>query len=321
MKLKLTLTAMLAIATGAAANLDAGQVDANLPDYKKTFGVSGTLNAVGSDTLNNMMALWAEAFQAIYPNVKVQIEGKGSSTAPPALIEGTAQLGPMSRAMKDSEIDKFEKKFGYKPTQISVAIDALAVFANKDNPITGLNLKQVDSIFSSTYKRGAKPAKTWGDLDATGDWASKPISLYGRNSASGTYGFFKKVALLGGDYSTSVKEQPGSSAVVQGVSSDLGGLGYSGIGYKTSGVKALKLAGEEGGQFEPTAENCISGDYPLARTLYIYCNKAPNKKLDKLTREFLRFTLSKQGQEIVAKDGYYPLPAQIAEQIRASIGK
>jgi phosphate transport system substrate-binding protein len=321
MKLKHTLTAMLAIATGAAANLDAGQVDANLPDYKKTFGVSGTLNAVGSDTLNNMMALWAEAFQAIYPNVKVQIEGKGSSTAPPALIEGTAQLGPMSRAMKDSEIDKFEKKFGYKPTQISVAIDALAVFANKDNPITGLDLKQVDSIFSSTYKRGAKPAKTWGDLGATGDWASKPISLYGRNSASGTYGFFKKVALLGGDYSTSVKEQPGSSAVVQGVSSDLGGLGYSGIGYKTSGVKALKLAGEEGGQFEPTAENCISGDYPLARTLYIYCNKAPNKKLDKLTREFLRFTLSKQGQEIVAKDGYYPLPAQIAEQIRASIGK
>lgn len=321
MKTKKFATTLLALAVGSASPLAAGLVDSDLPDYKKVFGVSGTLNSVGSDTLNNMMALWAEAFQAYYPNVKIQVEGKGSSTAPPALIEGTSQLGPMSRAMKDSEIDKFEKKFGYKPTNVSVAIDALAVFANKDNPIKGLSLKQVDSTFSSTYKRGGKPAKTWGDLGATGQWASKPISLYGRNSASGTYGFFKKVALLGGDFSTSVKEQPGSSAVVQGISSDIGGLGYSGIGYKTSGVKALQLSGDEGGLFEPTAENCISGDYPLARTLFIYCNKAPNKKLDKLTSEFLKFTLSKQGQEIVAKDGYYPLPAVIAAQIRESLLK
>jgi phosphate transport system substrate-binding protein len=319
MKLKNLLS--LTVILGLAAPLFGGVVDSNLPKYRKVYGVSGTLNAVGSDTLNNMMALWAESFQAIYPNVKIQIEGKGSSTAPPALIEGTSQLGPMSRAMKDSEIDKFEQKFGYKPTQVSVAIDALAVFANKDNPLTGLSLKQVDQAFSSTYKRGGQAARTWGDLGGAGAWASKPVSLYGRNSASGTYGFFKKVALLSGDYSNSVKEQPGSSAVVQGVSSDLGGLGYSGIGYKTSGVKALKVAGEEGGQFEPTAENCLTGDYPLARTLFIYCNRAPNKKLDKLTLEFLKFTLSKQGQEIVAKDGYYPLPAEIAAGIRATLKK
>ena len=315
------ITALLALAVGSVSQLMAGQVDSDLPDYKKVFGVSGTLNAVGSDTLNNMMALWAEGFQAYYPNVKIQIEGKGSSTAPPSLIEGTSQLGPMSREMKDSEIDKFEKKFGYKPTKVSVAIDALAVFANKDNPIDQLSLKQVDTAFSSTYKKGGKPARVWGDLGAKGAWSSKTISLYGRNSASGTYGFFKKVALLSGDFSTSVKEQPGSSAVVQGVSSDLGGLGYSGIGYKTSGVKALKIAGDEGGHYEPTAENCLTGDYPLARTLLIYCNKAPNKSLDKLTREFLKFALSKQGQEIVAKDGYFPLPAEIASQIRATIEK
>ena len=309
----------LAIITCFSTPLLGGLVDSKLPSYSKVFGVSGTLNAVGSDTLNNMMALWAESFQAVYPNVKIQIEGKGSSTAPPSLIQGTSQLGPMSRAMKDSEIDKFEKKFGYKPTQVSVAIDALAVFANKDNPLEGLSLKQIDQAFSSTYKRAGQAVKTWGELGATGGWTSKPVSLYGRNSASGTYGFFKKVALLSGDFSTNVKEQPGSSAVVQGVSSDLGGLGYSGIGYKTSGVKALKLSDDEGGYFEPTAENCLTGDYPLARTLFIYCNRAPNKKLDKLTLEFLKFALSKQGQEIVAKDGYYPLQAEIASKIRSII--
>ena len=203
--------------------------------------MSGNLNSIGSDTLNNLMTLWAEAFRAIYPNVNIQIEGKGSSTAPPALIEGTAQLGPMSREMKSSELDKFEQEFGYKPTPVKVAIDALAVFVHKDNPIEGLTLEQVDSIFSSTYKRGGTDIGVWGDAGLDADWAARAVSLYGRNSASGTYGFFKSVALKKGDYKDTVKEQPGSSSVVQGVASDLGGVGYSGIGYKTSSVRALPL--------------------------------------------------------------------------------
>ncbi|MDA1066060.1 MAG: phosphate ABC transporter substrate-binding protein PstS family protein [Verrucomicrobia bacterium] len=290
-------------------------VDPDLPVYTSVSGVSGNLNSVGSDTLNNLMSLWAESFRAFYPNVNIQIEGKGSSTAPPSLIEGTAQVGPMSRGMKSVEIDAFEHKFGYKPTQIGVSIDALAVFAHKDNPIKGLTMKSVDSIFSNTYKAGGTPIENWGSVGQTGSWADRSISLYGRNSASGTYGYFKEVALKKGDYRESVKEQPGSSAVVQGIATDLYGLGYSGIGYKTSGVKALALGESESTMFEPSLENCLSGDYPLARLLYVYVNKRPNEPVDTLTYEFIRFVLSKQGQEIVVKDGYFPLPASVAGEM------
>jgi phosphate transport system substrate-binding protein len=309
---------LLVFATAAPSSAQV-MVDPNLPSYERVGGVSGNLNAVGSDTLNNLMTLWAESFRAIYPNVNVQIEGKGSSTAPPALIEGTAQLGPMSRPMKSKEVDEFEKKYGYKPTQIKVAIDALAVFVHKDNPIAGLTLTQVDSIFSSTYKRGGKPLKTWGEVGLKGAWANRPISLYGRNSASGTYGMVKKLVLKGGDYKNTVKEQPGSSSVVQGVASDLGGIGYSGIGYQTSGVKAVALGDSDDEMYEPTPDNAMSGDYPLARFLYIYVNKKPNEPLDELTREFVKLVLSKAGQEIVVKDGYYPLPASVASDQLGSL--
>ncbi|MCX7712388.1 MAG: phosphate ABC transporter substrate-binding protein [Chthoniobacterales bacterium] len=290
-------------------------VDAELPDYQPTSGVSGNLNSIGSDTLNNLMTLWAEAFKAIYPNVNIGIEGKGSSTAPPALIEGTAQLGPMSRPMKGTEIDQFEAKFGYKPTEVAVAVDALAIYVNKDNPLREITMKQADGIFSTTRKSGAEDITKWGQLGLTGEWAEKPISIYGRNSASGTYGFFKDHVLKGGDFRPTVKEQPGSSAVVQSVGSDLGGIGYSGIGYKTSEVHTLALGQEPGKYYDCTPENCYNGNYPLARFLYIYINKNPKEPLDKLTHEFLKFVLSKQGQEVVAKDGYFPLPASVAKKI------
>jgi phosphate transport system substrate-binding protein len=306
----------LSLFTSATAQV---KVDPKLTTYERVGGVSGNLNSIGSDTLNNLMTLWAEGFRAIYPNVNIQIEGKGSSTAPPALIEGTAQLGPMSRPMKAKELDAFEKKFGYKPTPIKVAIDALAVFVHKDNPAKGLSLTQVDSIFSSTYKRGGEPAATWGDVGLSGAWASRPFSLYGRNSASGTYGLFKEIALKDGDYKDTVKEQPGSSSVVQGVASDVGGIGYSGIGYKTSGVKAIAIGEDDKNVYDPSLDNCLSGDYPLARFLYVYVNKKPNDPLDQLTLEFIKFVLSKAGQEIVVKDGYYPLPSTVADETVGSL--
>jgi len=265
------------------------------------------------------MALWSESFQALYPNVKFEIEGKGSSTAPPALIEGTSQLGPMSRAMKDSEIDEFEKKYGYKPTAIRVAIDALAVFAHKDNPIKGLTMAQVDGIFSSTLKAGSEDVKTWGQAGLKGEWSIKPISLYGRNSASGTYGFFKKVALLKGDFKATVKEQPGSSAVIQGIASDISGLGYSGIGYITSGVRALSLGDSEDSLHEPSFENCLNGNYPLARFLYVYINKKPGQSIDAATAEYIKFILSAEGQAIVAKDGYFPLTNEVCLEDKAKL--
>jgi phosphate transport system substrate-binding protein len=288
-------------------------VDANVPAYKPVSGISGNLNSIGSDTLNNLMTYWAEGFKALYPNVNIQIEGKGSSTAPPALVEGTAQLGPMSRPMKSTEIDAFEKKFGYKPTEVKVALDALAVFVHKDNPIQGLTLEQLDSIFSTTRKRGGAEITTWGNLGLSGAWQAKPISLYGRNSASGTYGYFKDTVLDKGDYKASVKEQPGSSAVVQGVASDPGGIGYSGVGYFTSGVKAVPVGEAAGTFFAPSVENSLNKKYPLARFLYIYVNKKPGAPLDPLTKEFLKFVQSQQGQQIVVKDGYYPLPAQVIQ--------
>jgi len=283
-------------------------------------GISGNLNSIGSDTLNNVMTFWAEGFKKVYPNVNIQIEGKGSTTAPPALIEGTAQLGPMSRPMKGTETDAFEAKYGYKPTQLRTALDSLAVFVHKDNPIKGLTLAQVDSIFSKTQRCKGADAKTWGDVRADGAWAGAPLSLYGRNSASGTYGFFKEHALCNGDYKDTVKEQPGSASVVQGVSEDRNGVGYSGIGYTTSGVRAVPLAAKEGEPFhEATYPNVLNGSYPLSRFLFVYINRAPGKPLDPLVKEFAKFVLSKEGQGIVIKDGYYPLPASVIKEELAKL--
>jgi phosphate transport system substrate-binding protein len=300
------------------AHAQAVQVDSAIGAYQKASGVSGNINSVGSDTMNNMMALWAETFRKMYPNVKIQIEGKGSGTAPPALIAGTSQFGPMSRPMRMTEIDQFEAKYGYKPTQIRTSYDALAVYVNKDNPLEKLTLAQVDALFSKTRRRGGKGAATWGTLGLTGDWASRPISLYGRNSASGTYGFFKEHVLQNGDYKDEVKEQPGSASVVQGVTEDRFGVGYSGIGYKTSGVKALQLA-EKDQYFDGAYANVTSGKYPLSRFLYLYVNKAPGKPLDPLVKEYLKLILSKDGQEVVVKDGYLPLPANLVKEELAKL--
>lgn len=295
-----------------AATCRAGET---LPQYRQQSGVAGSINAVGSDTLNNLMAYWSESFRAIYPNVTVQVEGKGSSTAPPALAAGAAQIGPMSRMMKASEIEDFEKKRGFKPTPVAVAVDCLAVYVNKDNPVQGLSLPQVDAIFSSTRKLGHDDLTTWGQLGLTGDWAGTAISMYGRNAASGTYAFFKEEALGKGDYRNTVKEQPGSAAVVNGIAGDKGGIGYSGIGYKTSEVRALPIAARDGEAFvEPDFKNAIDGTYPLARLLYVYIPKDPAQPLPAATREFLKFVLSREGQELVERDGYGALPADILQE-------
>jgi phosphate transport system substrate-binding protein len=287
-----------------------------LPDYQRVSGISGNLSSQGSDTMNNLMTLWAEEFKRQYPNVNIQIQGAGSSTAPPALTEGTANFGPMSRQMRNNEIEAFEKRHGYKPTAVRVAIDALAVYVHKDNPIGGMTLKQVDAAFSATRRCGAETeARTWGDLGLGGDWAARPIQLYGRNSVSGTYGFFKRVALCSGDFKNSVNEQPGSASVVQSVSSSLNGLGYSGIGYRTSGVRAIPLARREGmPMVAATAENATDSSYPLARYLYLYVNRKPGSALAPLESEFLKLVLAKQGQQIVVKDGYVPMPWRLLER-------
>jgi phosphate transport system substrate-binding protein len=301
---------------------DALKVDPKLPHYEPTSGVAGSIKSVGSDTMNNLMTLWAEDFLKHYPNVQVEIEGKGSSTAPPALIAGTSTFGPMSRLMKSKEVDAFEKKFGYKPTPLRTGIDMLAVYVHKDNPIASLSLEQLDAIFSKTRKGGYKEEiRTWGQLGLTGEWADKPISLYGRNSASGTYGYFKEHALYKGDYKDSVKEQPGSASVVQGVASDKYGIGYSGIGYKTADVIAVPLKRSMDSDAVPaTSEYAYSGKYPLARFLYMYVNYQPGTELDPLRGEFVKFVFSQEGQQSVIKDGYFPISAHIGNEELSKLG-
>jgi phosphate transport system substrate-binding protein len=312
-----SLTALALFAAPALAQV---QVDPKIPEYKTVEGVSGSIKSIGSDTLNNVMAGWQEGFRALYPNVKVEMEAKGSTTAPPALVEGSAQFGPMSRPMKSEEIDSFEKKYGYKPTSIPVALDSLAVFVNKDNPIQSLSIQQIDAIFSKTRKGGyEKDVATWGDLGLTGEWASKPISLYGRNSASGTYGYFKEHVLAKGDYKDTVKEQNGSSGVVQAVASDKYAIGYSGVGYATADVRAVAVAADAKSKpVAANAEHVYDGTYPIARVLYVYVNYKPASQLDPLRKEFLRFVLSHQGQAVVVKDGFYPLtPRQVDAALKS----
>lgn len=316
------ITGLLSLsAVGITSLSHAQEVDPGFADYQRASGVAGNLSSVGSDTLANLMTLWAEEFKRVYPNVNLQIQAAGSSTAPPALTEGTSNLGPMSRKMKEGEETAFEQKYGYKPTAIRVAIDALAVYVHKDNPLTGLSMPEVDAIFSVTRKCGHnKDVKLWGDLGLTGDWTKRDIQLFGRNSVSGTYGYFKEHALCKGDFRANVNEQPGSASVVQSVGASLNAIGYSGIGYKTAGVKILPLGKDATSpKIDATTENAIKGDYPLARFLYVYVNKAPNKPLPPLEKEFIRMVLAKSGQQVVVKDGYIPIPLAVAQKELAKL--
>ncbi len=319
---KLTAACTMTLAATALTTAHAGDVDSDLREYERASGISGNLSSEGSDTLNNLMALWAEEFNEFYPNVNIQIQGAGSSTAPAALTEGTANVGPMSREMRSSEIRDFEERHGYEPTAVPVAIDLLAVYVNQDNPIEGMTLPEVDAVFSDTRRCDHHEDITrWGQLGLEGDWENRSITLYSRNAVSGTYGYFQEHALCGGDFKDAINEQPGSASVVQGVSESTNGIGYSGIGYLTSQVRAIPLAEEEGGElFEPTGENAVNDDYPLARFLYVYVNKEPGEDLSPLDREFVRMMLSRQGQEVVDRDGFVPLPAAVAERTLDELG-
>ena len=290
-------------------------VDPKIPNYQRNGGLSGRVNVVGSDTLNNLMVKWAEGFAYYHPDAALQVEGKGSSTAPPALAKGMAQLAPMSRLMKSEEIQAFERLKGYKPTAVAVALDALAVYVNTENDVEELTLAQIDAIFSKTRKSGsAKQVRTWGQISRNGSLAPYPISLYGRNSASGTYGYFKQNALFRGDFNDRVKEQPGSASVVMAVTEDVAGIGYSGIGYVTSGVKTVRIAHREGSPFVgPSAETVLDGSYPLSRMLFIYVDKRPGEPLPEIVDEYLSFALSAQGQRLVVQSGYIPLPSFVVE--------
>jgi len=283
--------------------------------------LSGNLSSAGSDTLANLMALWGQDFSQHYPNVNLQIQAAGSSTAPTALAAGAAQLGPMSRPMKAAEVAAFEHRYGYPPLAVPVAVDALVLLVHQDNPLRGLNLQQLDQIFSSTRRCGENTAiQRWGELGLQGSWAQRTLQRFGRNSASGTYGYFKLRALCGGDFMARVNELPGSASVVQAVAGSLSGIGYASIGFRASGVRLLPLAESGNNYVAPTETNVRNGSYPLARYLYIYINKAPNQPLEPLTAAFLDRVLSVQGQTLVNHDGYLPLPPETLRKTRMMLG-
>ncbi len=316
-KLSAAVLAAYVIALSAAIALDQ-----NLPAYHPAATASGHIKSVGSDTLGQEMELWAKAFENLYPDVKIQIEAKGSATAPAALLEGASQFGPMSRPMTAEESAAFEKKYGYRVSRFRVAVDALAVYVNKENPIPCLTLPQISGIFSSERKApGSANIKTWGDLGLTGDWATRPIALYSRNTLSGTFEYFRETALYGGNYKREAKLQPGSEAVVQGVAADKFAIGYSGIGYKTDGVRAVPLASYYGGTcYEASTDATLSGKYPIARYLYIYVNKKPGEPLDSLRSEFIKYILSKDGQTQTEKGGFFPITNEIREDELKKLG-
>lgn len=315
MKRRSIIVAIACLVSAAAFGLDL-----ELAPYRVAPGVAGHLKSIGSDTMLHEMELWADGFKALYPRVSFEIEGKGSNTAPTALLEGKSQLGPMSRSMTPDEIAAFETKFGYKPTAVLVAVDALAIYVHKDNPIACLSMEQIERIFSADPKSGGgHSVHLWGELGLTGEWAKRPIALYGRNTLSGTYKFFRQNALGGGDFKESLKPQEGSEAVVREVGANIGAVGYSGIGYKSDEVRAAPVSAGKS-CYTANFDNTYSRKYPLARGLYINVLKDPKAPFDTLAGEFIKYVLSKEGQLQAKNGGYFPITRNIREHELTRLG-
>ncbi|PPD43682.1 MAG: phosphate-binding protein [Methylocystis sp.] len=307
----------------SAFSVSAFSLDLELSPYKPVRApISGKLKSVGSDTMLHEMELWAEGFKAFYPSVQIEIEGKGSNTAPPALLSGESQLGPMSRQMTPDEIAAFEAKFGYKPTAVLVAVDALAIYVHKDNPLQCVTMEQIERVFSADPKSGGgKSIHAWGEFGLKGEWADKPIAMYSRNVLSGTYKYFRQNALGGADFKPDVHMESGSEAVVRAVASDASAVGYSGIGYKTDGVRAVPVAASAGKTcYDTSFDSAYTRKYPLARGLYVYLLKSPKAALDTLSGEFVKYILSSDGQTQAKKGGYYPITRNIREHELTRLG-
>ncbi len=286
---------------GAAAPKAAGDssslVDPALRGYQRTSGVSGTIKAVGSDTMNNLMTLWAEGFKRSYPNVRAEIEGKGSSTAPPALIAGTSTFGPMSRDMKTSEIEAFETRHGYKPT-VAPGGDRHAgrVRPSRQSDQSAIASSARRDVFVAAQRGGIARDPHLGRSGADRRMAESAHQLIWSQCGLRPYAYFKENSLFGGDYRDKVIELPGSSAVVQAIATDKYGIGYSGIGFATAGVRAVPLAvSDDAPAVLPRAQFALTGEYPLARFLWLAVNYKPGSRLDPLRQEFIRYVYSSGG--------------------------
>jgi phosphate transport system substrate-binding protein len=286
------------------------QVDQRITAYQPTTQISGRLSIAGSDTMRPMIAAWTGDLQRRHEGLKFKIEAAGSETGLAALLEHRAQVAAMTRRMTAKEIAEFVKEYGYEPAEVPVAADALAVFVHKDNPVAGLSLDELDSMFCTQRRRGLPyAADEWGLVGLTDEWFNEPIRLYGRNGTSGTSQFFREEVCQGGTFRSHFVKAPGSAAVVLDIEADPLGIGFSAIGYRTSGVRAVPVAAVKGGRYvEPTFESVMDGSYPLRRNLYLYMDQNPKAPPAPPLTELVRFALSAQGQQIVVDQGYFPLP-------------
>lgn len=303
------LSVALALACSAHAQVKPA-LDSKIAPYQVAAPVKGAVDIEGSETMKPMTESWASDLRLLYPGLTITVTNTGSETGLARLMEGKAQIAAMSRRMTPPEIVEFTREFGYEPTEVPVAVDALAVFVHKDNPIEGLTLAELDAIFSKERRRGLKyPVNSWGDVILfAGEWKEAPIRLYGRNGNSGTAAFFREHVLNGADLKKTMVVGAGSASVVVELMKDRFGIGFSGIGYQTSGIRPVPLASVQGGRYvEPNFQTAMDGSYPLRRNLYLYINRPPKTALPPPVTEFVKYALSQQGQQIVIDHGYYPL--------------
>ncbi|MFC4822341.1 PstS family phosphate ABC transporter substrate-binding protein [Dokdonella ginsengisoli] len=275
--------------------------------------LTGRLTGVGSDTASALVARWADAFRAEHPRVQVQVQAAGSASAPTALVEGAADFGSMSRPMSETENAAFHARYGYDPTRVVVAHDAIAVFVHPENPLERITLAQLDAIYSADRRCGAAvPVREWRDLGVAADpaLAAARVLASGRNEASGTYEVFREGALCRGNYRADVVAWPGNGAVVATVATHREAIGYAGLGYVTGLVKPLALARGDGDEaVTPDRAAVTQGRYPLSRALYLYVNRPPGSALADLPAAFLAYALSDAGQALAQREGFTPLQA------------
>lgn len=311
---------LMTLALCASPALAAGPpspVDPSLPAYRPKEQVSGTIKLVGSNTMSQVASIWIEGFRQFHPNVEIENEIRGSANAVSSVISGEATFGLLSRSIHPQEVAAFEEKFGHAPTVLTPTFEPIAVYAQESNPINGLTLQQLDAIFSTTRLRGAQAeATTWGDLGLSGAWASRPITLQGRSSDTGSVVFFRDAVLAGGAYRRDMVEHRTNVDLVKGVAADPGAIGIAGRTYMLPGVKTIPLSLGEGKPYvDVHSVEAAQGQYPLIRPLQLVVNQAPGEELPALQSEFLKYVFSRLGQEDVLRAGFQPIsaePAQIA---------
>ncbi|WP_437229843.1 PstS family phosphate ABC transporter substrate-binding protein [Planctomicrobium sp. SH661] len=305
-KLYVALAMMLVASTAAAQTA----VDPGLPVYPRTENLKGNVVMVGSYTMSQLGAVWADSFQKLYPEVEIKIDPKGSKNAVSSVISGEASFGLLSRQITEEEVKAFHDKFGYLPTVVTPALEPIAIYVHKDNPIESLSLAQLDAIFSKTLKRGAsKTATTWGDLGAAGKWAATPITCEARKDETGSQVFFQAAILGNGEFRDDVKEHVSNLELVKSVATTPGAIGFGGASFVTPDVKAIALKWRD----EDPAIKITEANYPLVRPLQIVINRDPNAQLSENQREFLKFVFSQKGQQDVILGGFVPVQARAAQ--------